>query len=524
MGTVPRGLSSVKVRPPWPSRIPTPWLRILPRADGTLVCEGHAQAVIGHQLPEGDGQRPGGVYVQWDWDGQTLRARNDRAGMGQLLYAPLRQNRGIALSPHVGQLLELGADRELDDEALSILLRLGFHLGVDTPFRFVRALPPQASMRWRPGELQVVGEPHLPQPQGLGRDVAVERFIELFRQSIQRRPPLRGATVVPLTGGQDSRHIVFELCQQRTPPDLCVTVRPYVHQTYDDAAVAAEIAARLGIPHERIDLRRSLVAEDFRKYRRIGPMSDEGGWTSAMLDRLLDFRCAYDGIAGDMLTSGYLAGIVYTPQIHEWVMHADWGSVADLLLNHFSASEQALTPLLARVSFRDSGRAYVRERLIAELSRFQHAAHPLAMFMLNNRTRREIAMMSWLMCAQVSPYYAPYTDEELYSFLASLPAGEFACGQWFHRAALNRAYPQWAELPYFDKSLASEPGVSRLEAVRSIAELNWYAARRLPALWGLTARWGLRRLATRAGANTAPRRVVQHLLALEQLLRHGRYA
>jgi asparagine synthetase B (glutamine-hydrolysing) len=502
-------------------RIDLPWLIVRRRSDGQLDVQGSARAIIGHQIPREPSDRPGGVYVQWDWDGAALTVRNDRAGFGQLFYASLDGNQGIALSPHVEQLAQW-AETTLDEGALTILIRLGFHLGLDTPFVAIRALPPNATLVWRPGHLHISGQPHLPEPQPVARDDAVDQFIELFRAAIRQRPPIAGSTVVPLTGGQDSRHILFELCHQQRPPELCVTVRPYANATYDDASVAAQIASRLGVPHERIDMRRSLVAEDFRKYRRIGPMSDEGGWTSAMLDRLVNFRCAYDGIAGDMLTSGYLAGIVYRQQLHEYVVDGNWAALADVVLNHFSASEPALQPLLAQASFRDLGRQYVRDRLIEQLASFRHAAHPLAMFVINNRTRREIAMMSWLLCAQVNPYYAPYTDEELFTFLASLPAGEFACGQWFHRATLERAYPQWADLPYYDKTSSRQPAVGRWQAAALVAELVSWSARNQPRRFGTVARWAAARLLRGGGPGSAPRRVVQHWLAIEQMLaRYG---
>jgi hypothetical protein len=484
--------------------------------------EGHAEAMIGHQLPADGRDRPSGVYVQWHWNGQQLAVTNDRAGMGQLLYALLDNGRGIALSPHVDQLLQLGAARELDDEALGSLLRLGFHLGVDTPFKSIRALPPNARLTWQPGCLRLDAQPHQPPLQSVNRQQAIDRYIELFRQSIDRRPPRSGTTVVPLTGGNDSRHIVLELYRRGTPPDLCVTVRRYPRLTYDDASVARELAEHLGIRHERVDLKSTIVREDFRKYARTGPMSDEGGWASVMFDRIRSFDCAYDGIAGDVLGLERLGSRPYDDQLHGLVARGQWRSLAELIVNHYAVSEEALAPLLSVTSFRDCGRERVLQRVEAELRLLAETPHPLAAWLLNSRTRREIAMMPWLLCSEITPFYAPYLDEDLVDFLSGLPAEMFTRGG-FHRAVVAQGYPQWAQLPYLVKSGSDGPPVTKFEAVQSIAELNAYAARRLPALLGMTSRWGLRRLFTRGAQHTAPRRVVQHLLVLEQLLRNGKY-
>ena len=280
-----------------------------------------------------------------------------------------------------------------------------------------------------------------------------------------------------------------------------------------------DLAQALDVPHAIVMPQRSSVDEDFRKYRRIGVMSDEGGWTSMLLDRIRGFQGAYDGIAGDMLSSGYLAGIKYDEQVSQMVERHDWQALAEHILSHFSASEEALAPLLRNMSYQDQGREYVRARIVDELARFDHTGHPLAMFIIHNRTRREIAMMSWLMCAEVPCYYAPYLDYDLFDFLAALPAREFACGQWFHREAICRAYPQWAQLPYLDKRRIDRQGTTIGAVVSSILELRRWARTNTPHMSRTVSRWGLHRLASRAARSSAPRRVMQHALVIEQLLR-----
>jgi hypothetical protein len=475
-------------------------------------------AVFGHTLARDGADRPAGVFVQWNWDGRELTVVNDRFGMGQLLYGLTDQPRGIVLSPHLEQLLELGVAAEFDDDAISVLVRVGFLLDCDTPLRTVRALPPGARLIWRPGSLAISGGSNVPAERSVARDEAIEGFIELFRQSIRRRPFPRGRTVLPLTGGHDSRHILFELCHQGTAPDLCVTVRLHPRDRYDDAFIASQVAQSLSVPHEILLPQRSAVQEDFRKYRRMGVMSDEGGWASIMADRIHTFQCAYDGIGGDMLSSGYLAGIKYDETVNNLVQRGQWRALAERIVGHFSAPEDALAPLLHVVSFRDAGRDYVIERISAELARFENSGHPLAMFIIHNRTRREIAMTSALLCSEVPTYYAPYLDDELFDFLAALPARDFAFGQWFHRAVIDRAYSAWSELPYLDKRRLDRHVSSAPNVLRSILELRRWASQHVPSMAGSVSRWGMHRVLTRAASSSAPRRVVQHLLVVEELL------
>jgi len=323
--------------------------------------------------------------------------------------------------------------------------------------------------------------------------------------------------VLPLTGGNDSRHILFELMRAGTSPELTVTVRRYPRIVNDDASAAAALAQRLGIPHRRVNLPGTIVQEEFRKYARSGPLSDEGSWASVMWDHIRDFDCSYDGIAGDVLGLERLGSIPYG-ELHPLIQAQDWAALVDRIFGFYAATEPALAPLLAAASFRDQGRQRVRDRLVAELESHADQPHPLAMFLLNTRTRREIAMMPWLLCHQLTPYYAPYLDEDLFDAIAAVPASLFADGG-FHRDVIRQAFPEWAGIPFLDKSARPSRAVSLWEAVRSIAELNLFAVRRVPSLAKLTASWGIKRVASGAGPKTAPRRVVQHFLVLEELFR-----
>ena len=102
---------------------------------------------MGHRIPGRDGLKSDGIFAKWDWDGERLVVRNDRYGLYPLYY--FQNGNTIAVSPSLIRLLMEGALAELDHDALSVFLRIGFFIGEDTPFDSIRAVPPEARWEWR---------------------------------------------------------------------------------------------------------------------------------------------------------------------------------------------------------------------------------------------------------------------------------------------------------------------------------------------------------------------------------------
>ena len=50
-----------------------------------------------------------------------------------------------------------------------------------------------------------------PKPQSLSRSAAMDLYAQVFREAVRRRIPDDRRWVLPLSGGQDSRHILFTL-------------------------------------------------------------------------------------------------------------------------------------------------------------------------------------------------------------------------------------------------------------------------------------------------------------------------
>src|SRR5690606_31154041 len=112
-----------------------------------------------------DGRPPARPGSGWTWDGADLIACTDRFGFHPLFYA--MDGSRVLVSHSLTRLLDEGAPRTLDHEALSVFLHLGWYLGEDTPFRHVKVLPPAGRLTWSAGTTAVSGGVTLTAPNDL---------------------------------------------------------------------------------------------------------------------------------------------------------------------------------------------------------------------------------------------------------------------------------------------------------------------------------------------------------------------
>ncbi|MCC7104875.1 MAG: hypothetical protein IT307_07010, partial [Chloroflexi bacterium] len=426
MATRPSGLDSA------------PCIVATARGDG-VAASGLARARLGAPVPGRDRDRPDGVFACWDWDGNRLVAGNDRYGAYPLFYFVAGDS--IGLSPSVPRLLAEGAPAELDDTALAIFLRLGFFLAEDTPFRAIRALPPGAELCWTAGRLSVDGEVFLTRRSDLEREAAIDTYLERFRTAVDRRlPPLEETFAHPLSGGRDSRHILLELVHARRPPALCASVRHHPPRTNQDTEIAAQLSARLGIPHVAVEQRQSRLEAELRKNRRTSYCTDEGTHLLALSDFLADRTgSVFDGMAGDVLSAG-----LFLTEERLALFRA--GRLRDLA-QHLLGDERRISFLLDDAGIRRFSRELAVERLGAELARHSAAPNPVGSFYFWNRTRREIALAPFALYDTRLRVLCPYLDHEVYDLLSSLPA-EMLVDHTFHTDAIRRAFPELADVPF----------------------------------------------------------------------------
>ena len=157
--------------------------------EGGPETRGTAAYSLGHKIDRGRYVKPDGVFFEWSWDGRQLTACNDRYGFYPLYYCYRRGE--VFLSPSIREILAQGAPNDFDYDALSVFLRLGWYLGEDTPFKYIKLLPPDATFVYKDGLLNVSGNYTTKKPIHISEDDAIDEYIRLFRQSMKRRLPAR---------------------------------------------------------------------------------------------------------------------------------------------------------------------------------------------------------------------------------------------------------------------------------------------------------------------------------------------
>jgi asparagine synthase (glutamine-hydrolysing) len=396
---------------------------------GQLSCD------LGHRLPSRTESVPDGVFGSWRWDGRALRVEHDRYGFYPLFYYCRADE--FAISPSLVTLLHEGAPLDIDADALAVFLHLGFFIGSDTPFAHIKAVPPNVRFLWD-GRLEVEERREFGGRLDISRTDAVGVYGELFREAVQAREPY-GEVVVPLSGGRDSRHILFELCAAGHRPAFCISADRYGPGN-NDLEVARALAKELGLKHVFVPRLPRLEAE-LRKNLATSFCADEHAWLMPLGDRLNDSGMTiYDGIGGDVLS----ASLFQKPAWLDLYRARRLGDLANSLIGRRAEAINAVLEPDFRAS---RGRETAHDRIVDELGRYADAANPSTMFFFWNRTRREIALAPFGVLSGVETCFCPYLDHELFDFLASLPP-EVTLDRTFHTETIERTYPTFAHVPY----------------------------------------------------------------------------
>ena len=477
-------------------------------ADGRVEQRGLAACRLGTPLDRGRAT-PDGAFADWAWDGRRLVARNDRYGFRPLFY--FAADGAFGISPSIPRLLQEGAPTDVDAPALAVFIRTGYYLGEDTPFRAIRALPPNATVEWSEGRLRVEGGYAAPPPsRSIGRDAAIDGYIALFREAVRRRLPASGEFAMPLSGGRDSRHILLQAVQLGARPAFCLTVRHHPPRFDEDVELAAEVAGALGLPQVVLDQTGPRLRAELRKNLKTSLGSDEGTAFMAMEGYLAGrTRAVFDGVGGDFLSDGRF-------QTDPRIALLEAGRIPELA-DALLWRRPHLPSLLSDDWRARLARDVAVRRLQAELERHLDAPNPIMSYIFWNRCRREIALFSASFYGDEVETICPYLDHDVFDYLTSLPHAVFRGGS-FHAETVRRAFPEYAHIPF-------EPQGSpfrfddryRRELLATIGDVAAYLEERPTRL--LAADLVRERLARHAEAGREPIQFSPHLIYALQLER-----
>ena len=411
-----------------------------------------------HRSPVAARSASSDVFAEWNWDGNTLAVRNDPWGFQPLFYSASADR--IAVATSIPRLLELGVPADLDEAALAVFLRLSHFLFCDSPFKAIRALPRDGRLTWTGGALRVSSASVAPAADRLSKPSIVDGYITLFRQAVERRLPAGDERVIaPLSGGRDSRHVLFELVAQRCRPIETVTIHHYPPKGNDDARVAPMVAAAAGVPNVVLPLDWQRVQVEKRKNVMTSFCADRHAQMLPLVDYLRGRAdVIYDGLGGDILSGARIE------QADASLALFQAGRCDELARKTLTAhsDEAALQAVLQPEARRRFGFEIAAERLAEELRRHR-VAEPWGSFRCANRTARSVAQLPFGMLSRACRVITPYLDRDLTRFLTSLPVSSIADGR-LHTEAIARAFLQHAHLRYEDPAEYLRPRAGLLPA------------------------------------------------------------
>jgi hypothetical protein len=337
---------------------------------------------------------------------------------------------------------------EIDDDAMAVFLRLGFFLSADTPFKQIRVQQPAAQEAFLRQQVQ---------PYQGSFDDAAREYGEVFKRAIANylSTMTQDKIVMPLSGGRDSRHMLFAILASGKQIDHCVTcVRP---PPYDeqDINVARELCNELNIRHHALALEPDYLAQQLENFRMSGYCAEENAWISVVanyFNTLDSSYVAFDGLAGGILSDGAFTSAKKIQLYRE----EKWQELADIILS----AEGYLPAMLSKQDYLRWSREKAVSRVIAELKRYKHCPNPIGQFYLWNRTRREICYIPFGYMNKVVNVATPYMFRDVYNFLLQLP-GKFFASESFHTRAIELTYPQYAHIRWAERTPPRPVGLAQ---------------------------------------------------------------
>lgn len=235
-------------------------------------------------------------------------------------------------------------------------------------------------------------------------------------------------------------------------PDFAITTEgvPPVAKD-DDVRIASLITKRLGIDHEIVRASKTWMLDEKTKNLATNFCLWEGGWAVPFTKALSSKAdSVFDGFGGDILSQS----TVQTEAQFAVAKSRDLSGLAKLLLGKgglLMFSHTALNKVLSEVSRDKFSYEAAIDRTVLELEKHLDQPNPVKSFRFWNRGRREIAPFSMSMAAHHVDRHLPYLYPPLFDLLISSPA-EFFFGATFHDEAIHRAYPDFRDIPFEEKT------------------------------------------------------------------------
>lgn len=408
------------------------------RENGAVTASGDLSFSAQHDyVRQGHSCKPT-LVAGWRFSDETLNLESDRLGMIPLFI--YQGDDEIIVSNDINRLASSIPSLELDGAALAVFLRLGYFIGADNPFAGVKTLAPGAAVRWPVESVDFTSARFSDQVEPLSRSEAKAQYRERFSAAVDARSHFDRDIILPLSGGRDSRHILLELISNDARPRNAVTVAT----SAEELRRARQLCSYHGIEHHAVDVQTAaLLSIEIEKNRRTCWLSDEHIY-GMHLEQYLSTQQGqiFDGIGGDILSNG----LFYDATTLSLLRRASAEAVADHLLGKQDTLDW-MQPQWHRLFSRE--RAV--QRLAEEVAAHKNSPNPISSFYFWNRTRREIALVPFMLVPDRIAVSTPYLDLLLMDLFARLDADTFGA-PGFHDEVIREAFPDSAGIPYATKA------------------------------------------------------------------------
>jgi len=248
---------------------------------------------------------------------------------------------------------------------------------------------------------------------------AYRRYNELILDAIDCIP-LTTPTVLGLSGGRDSRHILLAVgASGRALPRL-VTSRHFLGNASEaDVAVAQMLAARLGAPIQVVDQPRDRFRLEWDKNRSTGLQTLAHSWGGALANALDGPEILLDGMNGGILFGR--SGIMNSAR------------------RQFGTKQPPFPAMWDEV----------RQRLADCFDQYRDYPNPIQAFQYGEHVRRGTRLFTYGMMRN-EQVFCPLDTVEMVQFALTLP-WEISSDPTFQEKAIAANYPEMANFPFAER-------------------------------------------------------------------------
>lgn len=416
-----------------------PALRIEHDASGRLTSvSGVLEHSAGRSFPSDNGLS-NGAFVRWSAGTDVVEVELDALGLMPLFVC--RGPTSTLVSTSIASLLRAGAPSDLDARSISAFCKMGYPAGLDTPFRSISAAPPGWKLVIdREGTTESRSSFDIPESR-LDEESLLVELAARFRTAVARRvhPEMN---LVTLSGGKDSRHVLFELASQNAPGLCSLTIARSARTGTDDASIAAILSRDTGAEHTIVPAAPQTPRAEFTKDIRTNFIALDHAWAIQLGQAVAHAPAVWDGLAGDVL----LAGLYFDDKqldaarqgdVSRWyaAMHGRATPVDSLATIGLGSIVPGVSETLAKQR--------VEEELASHLTRH----NPVTSYYFWNRTRRCVAGSPLCLFGDPARVLMPFTDTDFWELAFALPAS-LQSDHRFHKRLIARTYPEWSKTPY----------------------------------------------------------------------------